>query len=79
MSRILIVEDDAEIVKNLIILLREEGFVSFSASGRKVALEAIERETFDLVLLDVALPDGNGYSLCNVIKRKGDISGSLTP
>ncbi|MBC5709330.1 response regulator transcription factor [Hungatella sp. L12] len=73
MSRILIVEDDTEIVKNLIILLREEGFVSFSASGRKAALEAIERENFDLVLLDVALPDGNGYSLCNVIKRKGDI------
>ena len=73
MSRILIVEDDTEIVKNLILLLREEGFASFSASGRKAALEAIERETCDLVLLDVALPDGNGYSLCNVIKRKGDI------
>lgn len=73
MSRILIIEDDHEIIKNLTILLEDEGFSSFSADSRKTALRAMEEEVFDLVLLDISLPDGNGYSLCTAIRQKGDI------
>lgn len=73
MNRILIIEDDYEIIKNLTILLEDEGFTASSAASRKAALKEIEKEDFDLVLLDVSLPDGNGYSLCTAIKHKGDI------
>lgn len=73
MSRILIVEDDREIVKNLSRLLCDEGFRTAAAGTQKQALELIGQETFDLVLLDLMLPDGNGYALCTAIKRAGDI------
>ena len=40
---------------------------------REESLEQIQRESFDLVLLDLMLPDGNGYSVCTAIKREADI------
>lgn len=68
MIKILIIEDDATIVKNLSELLRQEGFETDSALNCKEAETKIETAQFDLVLLDVLLPDGNGFSLCNRIK-----------
>ena len=64
MIKILIIEDDATIVKNLSELLRQEGFAIDSALNCKEAENKIETKQFDLVLLDVLLPDGNGFSLC---------------
>ena len=63
MNRILLVEDDAEIVKNLTKFLQEEGFCVKAISGQKEALEYIEQreQEIDLILLDVNLPDGNGF------------------
>ena len=69
MTNILIIEDDLEIVQNLRILLEDEGFKVYNATTRKAALQEIEQNVFDLVLLDLTLPDGNGYSLCTAIKR----------
>ena len=68
MIKILIIEDDATIVKNLSELLRQEGFAIDSALNCKEAENKIETKQFDLVLLDVLLPDGNGFSLCKKIK-----------
>ncbi|MCC8024195.1 MAG: response regulator transcription factor [Clostridium sp.] len=73
MSRILIVEDDREIIKHLSILLKEEGFSVRAECSRAAALGAFRREAFDLVLLDITLPDGNGYSLCTAMKRIKEI------
>ena len=73
MNRILIVEDDKEIVANLEILLKEEGFFAASAYSREEAFRLTEQETFDLILLDLNLPDGNGYSFCGTIKKERDI------
>lgn len=73
MSNILIIEDDISIIKNLQLLLNEEGFRVSSTMTRKEALEEIEKNQYDLILLDLTLPDGNGYSLCSSIKRAGDI------
>lgn len=69
MSNILIVEDDIDIVKNLHILLQDEGFKVHSVATRKDALEEIEKKHYDLILLDITLPDGNGYSVCTAVKR----------
>ena len=73
MNHILIVEDDREIAENLLFLLGKEGFSAESAATREEALEKTARNRFDLILMDVMLPDGNGYSLCTTIKRETDI------
>ena len=64
MIKLLLVEDDSSIVKNLSEYLVSEGFLVTSASGQNEALQKLEQRTFDLVLLDISLPDGNGFSLC---------------
>jgi len=68
MARLLLVEDDKTIVENLTEFLSSEGFEIVSASGQAKALELIATEQFDLALLDVSLPDGNGFSVCKAIK-----------
>lgn len=70
MNRILLVEDDKEIIKNLTEFLSGEGFTITAAGGQKAALEIIQdkEETFDLALLDVSLEDGNGFAVCSAIK-----------
>ncbi len=73
MYRILVVEDEKDIVSNLEILLRKEGFSVAAAFSREVAVKMMEQEKFDLVLLDLNLPDGNGYSLCTLLKKDRDI------
>lgn len=73
MSKILLVEDDAEIVKNLLILLQDEGYVVVCADSRKKGLELLDKDIYDIVLLDLTLPDGNGYSLCTAIKKNKNI------
>ncbi len=67
-SRILLVEDDKTIVTNLTEFLTREGFSVKSASGQKSALAALDQEKFDLVLLDISLSDGNGFSVCSAVK-----------
>lgn len=73
MYRILVVEDEKDIVSNLEILLRKEGFSVAAAFSREDAVKMTEQESFDLVLLDLNLPDGNGYSLCTLLKKDRDI------
>lgn len=73
MYRILIIEDDAEIVRHLELLLRDEGFSCIHAGTRQDALPLIASKPFDLALVDITLPDGNGYSLCTSIRQRGEI------
>lgn len=70
MHKILVVEDDTLIVRNLSELLRQEGFAVTTASGQKEALQAAENVGFDLALLDISLLDGNGFSLCKSLKER---------
>lgn len=73
MKRIFLVEDDTAIAKNLMLLLQSEGFKVTHAPTRKEALAAILESTFDLALIDISLPDGNGFAIYTEIKEKGDI------
>lgn len=68
MTHILLVEDDAGIVANLTDFLTSEGYHITTASGQSKALELLERQSADLVLLDISLSDGNGFSVCSAIK-----------
>ena len=73
MPRIFLVEDDKAIAKNLILLLRSEGFTVTHASTWDDALAALAGNKFDLALIDISLPDGNGFTVCTEIKETGDI------
>lgn len=72
MHRILLVEDDPAIVTNLVDILKREGFSVDTASGQRIALERMEKEKYDLCLLDISLKEGNGFAVCRAIKEKGD-------
>ena len=68
MTKILLVEDDRAIVSNLTEFLSNEGFTVKSVSGQTDALRILDSESFDLVLLDVSLSDGNGFTVCRAVK-----------
>lgn len=73
MTKILLVEDDGQIAAYLGELLHAEGFDTQIAGSKKEASECLLVQAFDLVLLDVSLPDGNGFSICAEIKREYEI------
>ncbi|MBQ7378133.1 MAG: response regulator transcription factor [Clostridia bacterium] len=73
MTKILLVEDDKTIVATLSDFLAREGFSVKSANGQTAALSALDREPFDLVLLDISLADGNGFSVCSAVKAHWNI------
>ena len=68
MKQILIVEDDSFLNKMLAYNLTADGYGVTSALNARTAVEAIRQREFDLVLLDINLPDGNGFELCKLIK-----------
>ncbi len=73
MPKLLLVEDDASIVENLTAVLRGEGFAICSVNGQQAAIRAVEEESFDLLLLDVSLKDGNGFAVCSAVKALVDV------
>ncbi|MDE7186825.1 MAG: response regulator transcription factor [Lachnospiraceae bacterium] len=68
MKKILIVEDDHLLNKTLTYNLTLDGYEVTSALNKRTAVEALQAQGFDLVLLDINLPDGNGYDLCRLVK-----------
>ena len=68
--RILIVDDDAPNVKMISFLLREEGYDVVSVDNGPAALELVDREQPDLVILDVMMPHMDGFEVCRRIRQK---------
>ncbi len=68
--QILLVEDDLDIRKALVYMLEKEKYKVFTASTKKQATSFLESMAFDLVILDVYLPDGNGFDLYEQIIHK---------
>lgn len=73
MKQIFLVEDDEAIARNLMLLLRAEGFTVSHAASREEALSMFRGSKFDLALIDISLPDGNGFAICTEIKQTQDI------
>lgn len=73
MARLLLVEDDPMILNALTAFLREEGFETETADGQRAALELLSRHSFDLVLLDIILREGNGFDTCQAIKAQSAV------
>ena len=73
MTRILLVEDDRSIVDNLTEFLKSEGFSVDSVNGQAAAIHKIESHSYDLLLVDVSLADGNGFAVCAAAKANTDV------
>lgn len=71
--KILLVEDNEAIIMGLEYLLSQEGYQVGTAKCVEEADRLLAREDYSLVLLDIALPDGDGFDLCRKIKRESRI------
>lgn len=67
--RILVVEDDLTLSAGLCFELDNNGYITVAAYNCRKARQLLAEDHFDLVLLDVNLPDGNGADLCRAIKQ----------
>lgn len=71
-SKILVVDDEPNIVLSLEFLMKQAGFQVRTASDGEAGLAAITAEQPDLVLLDVMMPRKNGYEVCQAIRANPD-------
>lgn len=69
---VLIVDDDREIVELMRDFLEDEQFIVVEAYNAIEALEALNRNRIDCILLDVMMPGRNGFELCRQIRRELD-------
>jgi two-component system catabolic regulation response regulator CreB len=72
-QRILIVEDEPAIADTLLYALASEGYLPEHVSLARTALARLRSEEFALAILDVGLPDGNGFDLCRELRRFADL------
>ena len=75
-ANVLIVDDDPTVIQLLVEYLQHSFQLSI-AKSRDKALNLLNKKDFDLVLLDVNLPDGNGIEICREIKESREYSESL--
>jgi DNA-binding response OmpR family regulator len=68
-AKILIVDDEAGIRETLQDILIQEGYITETVQTGKEALEACQKETFDVAIIDVKLPDMDGTSLLDTLKK----------
>lgn len=69
-DNILIVDDECEIADLVELYLQNENYTVFKFYSAKEALTCIEETNLDLAILDVMLPDGNGFAICQKIREK---------
>lgn len=72
MQNILLVEDDKTIALGLEYSLSQEGFAVEVRYDVNSALKALAETRFDLIILDLSLPDGSGYDVCRRVREQGD-------
>ena len=68
-ARVLVVDDEPNIIATVAPLLRARGYEVFSAMTGRAALEAIERDKPDLMVLDLGLPDLDGAEVCRRVRE----------
>ena len=73
MKHIFVIEDEPDIQELLCAYLRDAGYKTTAAGDGVAALELFQKETFDLVLLDLMLPKIDGFGVCEVIRRQSQV------
>lgn len=73
MHRILLVEDDLGLIEGLAFSLKKNGFSVDIARSVQEGAAAFQARPFDLLLLDVTLPDGSGFELCRSVRQSSRV------
>lgn len=75
--KILIIEDEKELAKSMTQYLRQESYVCEMAYTAQDAIEKISMHEYDCILLDIMLPDGNGFTILEELKHQNKIDGVI--
>jgi DNA-binding response OmpR family regulator len=73
MAKLLIVDDDANIRELVLLFLKKEGFELYQASDGIKALNIMEKVKMDLVIIDIMMPNMDGWELCRELREFSDI------
>ena len=71
--KILLVEDDGSLIDGLEYSLKKDGFLVDIARNVQEFLHIYEKGKYDLLLLDVTLPDGNGFEICEKVRKESEV------
>lgn len=69
MSKILYIEDDLSLIDGLRYTLENNGYIVENARTVREALALYQKQKYDLLLLDVTLPDGTGFDICREVRK----------
>lgn len=69
MRKILVIDDEKDIANLLEVYLQNENYIVYKYYCAKDAIPCIEKGDIDLAILDIMLPDINGFSLCQRIRE----------
>ncbi len=72
-TTVLVIEDDQNIAEPLIFGLQEEGFRVLHAANGRQGIELARTEQPDIILLDVVLPDINGFTVCRTLRHESAV------
>ena len=75
--KILIVEDERELAKSIVQYLRQESYVCELAYTAQEAIEKVLLHEYDCILLDISLPDGNGLTILERLKKETKLDGVI--
>jgi len=73
-KRILIVDDERDIIKALTVRLKSKGYRVFGALGGAQGIFMANKEIPDLIILDIRMPDMDGFSVVEALKQSGQTS-----
>ncbi len=71
--KILIVDDDTDLSMLIMDMLEDNGYYASNVTSIDKAYELLENEQFHLILLDINLPDGTGFELCQELRRVSNV------
>ena len=73
MEKILYVEDDLSLIEGVKFILLNNGYLVDNARTVREALEFYRQNQYDLLLLDITLPDGKGFDICREVRSQSTI------
>jgi DNA-binding response OmpR family regulator len=75
--RILIIEDEKELSKSIVNYLKRENYLCDIADNVKTGMDKMEVFDYDCIVLDISLPDGNGFQILKELKANGRAEGVI--